>query len=56
MKYVTNRSLTKDASGLPPDPLTRGWYRADKVLAPLSMAIGVVGIVLLIVAGVKYLF
>jgi len=55
VKFLVNRGLRKDASDLPTDPLSRGWYRADGLFLPPAMAIGVVGLVLLIVAGVKYL-
>jgi hypothetical protein len=56
-KYWANRygRFSRDASGLPTQPLQRGWYKADRLLAPPLIVVGCVGVVLLIVDAVKYL-
>jgi hypothetical protein len=56
-KYWTNRygRFSRDASGLPTQPLQRGWYKADRLLAPPLIVVGCVGVVLLIVSAVNYL-
>jgi hypothetical protein len=56
-KYLTNRygRFSRDASGLPTEPLTRGWYKGDRLLAPPLIVVGCVGVVLLIVSAVEYL-
>lgn len=54
-KYLGTRygRYSRDASGRPTGPLTRGAYRFDRPIAIPLIVVGCVGVVLLVVSAAK---